>query len=227
MTTGGTKSLPFWERDEIVAQFAAREPDHRLARLVDRFATPPRTRVLDLGCAGGRNTEFLARKGFDVVARDASAAMVAATRERLVPVLGSREAARRVEQGRMDDLGGIAAGSLDLIVALGIFQAAGSRQEWDRALAASSRVLARGGLLLVASHTDRFLPESGPLLPVPGEPHVFRGTESGPSFLVDAPTLDREMRRWGLVPWTPTVTVERSTEGGGRRATANALYRRT
>jgi SAM-dependent methyltransferase len=220
------KPLPFWEREEMVAQFAARDPDHRLVRLVDTFATPSRTRVLDLGCAGGRNTVFLARKGFDVLGRDSSSAMVAATRERLVPVLGSREAARRVAQGRMDDLEGIVPGSLDLILALGIFQAARSREEWDRTLAASSRVLARGSLLLVASHTPRFLPESGPLVPVPGEPHVYRGMESGPSFLVDGPTLDREMARYGLVPWTPTVTVERATEGGGRRATANALYRR-
>jgi len=225
--TPETAPVPFWERDEVVSQFAARDPDHRLARLVERFATPSRTRVLDLGCAGGRNTEFLARRGFDVLGRDASAAMVAATRERLVPVLGSREAARRVERGRMDDLGAIPTGSLDLIVALGIFQAAGSTEEWNRALSGSSRVLARGGLLLVAGHTPRFLPESGPLLPVPGERHVFRGMESGTSFLVDAATLDQEMARWGLVPWTPTLTVERETEGGGRRATANGLFQRT
>jgi SAM-dependent methyltransferase len=222
-----TKPLPFWEREEMVAQFAARDPDHRLVLLVDQFATPSRSRVLDLGCAGGRNTVFLARKGFDVLARDASAAMVAATRERLVPILGTEEAARRVEQGRMDDLGEIAAGSLDLVVALGIYQAARSGEEWNRSLTATSRVLARGGLLLVASHTNRFLPESGPLVPVPGEPHVYGGMKSGPSFLVDAPTLDREMARCGLVPRIPTVTVERATEGGGRRATANALYRRT
>jgi len=217
---------PFWEREEIVAQFAAREPDHRLVRLVRVFGTPSRTRVLDLGCAGGRNTVFLASRGFDVVARDASAAMVERTRDRLAAVLGPEEAARRVKRGRMDDLEDLEPGSLDLVVALGILQAAGSRQEWDRSLSATRRVLARGALLLVANHTSRYLPSSGALIPVPGEPHVYRGMDSGPSFLIEAPQLDGEMQRFGFVPWVPTASVERPTEEGGRRATANALYRR-
>jgi hypothetical protein len=79
----------------------------------------------------------------------------------------------------------------------------------------------------VANFTARFVPESGPLVPVPGESRVYRGMESGPSFLVDdGADLDREMSRFGFVPWTPTRTVERPTEGGGCRATANALYLR-
>ncbi len=66
---------PFWDRLETVERFAVREPDHRLVRLADDVHHPGATRVLDLGCAGGRNTVLLAERGFDVWARDASGPM--------------------------------------------------------------------------------------------------------------------------------------------------------
>jgi hypothetical protein len=42
-----------------------RDPDHRLSELVDRCPDPEAVCVLDLGCAGKRNTVFLGRLGFD------------------------------------------------------------------------------------------------------------------------------------------------------------------
>src|SRR5262249_40561030 len=95
---GAVDSLtpPFWESPENVARFAAREPDVRLAELIPTYAKPRDVRVLDLGCAAGRNAVLLASKGFDVEAVDSSSAMVAKTRERLAPVLGEAEAERRV-----------------------------------------------------------------------------------------------------------------------------------
>ena len=47
--------------------------------LIEEYPDPSRVRVLDLGCAGGRNTVVLAERGFDLEALDASAAMVAKT----------------------------------------------------------------------------------------------------------------------------------------------------
>lgn len=221
---GSAASVPFWERSETVERFAARDPDHRLRALVNLYPGPSRVRVLDLGCAGGRNTVFLSALGFDVMAMDASSAMVEETRRRLVPLVGSGESSRRVRRGKMDRLSGLKDASVDLIVALGIYQSAASRKEWDRALAESSRVLARGGRILVATHTHRFDPEGKGLVPVPGEPNLYDGMDSGRAFLVDAPGLDLEMMRRGLVPLVPTYTVERATEAGGRRVTANGLF---
>ncbi|MDR7392424.1 MAG: class I SAM-dependent methyltransferase, partial [Armatimonadota bacterium] len=83
---------PFWERPEVVERFASRPPDDRMVALLSD--APRATRVLDLGCAAGRNTEWLAREGFDVYACDASQAMVAYTRKRLAPWLGEAEAER-------------------------------------------------------------------------------------------------------------------------------------
>src|SRR5260370_22762498 len=78
----------FWESPENVARFAAREPDVRLMGLVPGFPDPDVVRVLDLGCAGGRNPDFLARRGVDVCAVDASKAVVAGTPPPLASPLG-------------------------------------------------------------------------------------------------------------------------------------------
>ena len=139
-----------WDEADSVAKFAARDPDVRLLELLDDYEEPGRVRVLDLGCAGGRNCEVLARRGFDLYALDASRAMVAHTRKRLSAILGERQAARRVLHGRMDDTGEFADGSFDLVVALGVYHCASSRGEWDSALAETARVLKGGGKLLVA-----------------------------------------------------------------------------
>jgi SAM-dependent methyltransferase len=216
----------FWETPETVDMFAARDPDHRLVRLLPLYPDPPRVRVLDLGCAAGRNTALLAERGFDVHALDGSRAMIEAARRRAMPFLGAAEAERRIRVGRMDRLESFADGTVDLLIALGIYHNASSREEWDRTLFESARVLARGGLALVANHTRGFAPEGVTLRPVPGDPGLVDGLPSGRSMLLDAPDLDREMARHGFVPHVPTETVIREEEGRGRRVTANALYRR-
>jgi SAM-dependent methyltransferase len=213
----------FWESAENVERFAAREPDVRLAALIPGYADPRAASVLDLGCAGGRNTVFLARLGFDVLALDASEAMVAETRRRMTPIVGEAEAERRVRVGRMDDLGWAPAASFDLVVALGLYHCAQSRAEWDRSLSETARVLAPGGQLLVSVFTPETDLTGRGISPVPGEPHVYEGFESGRSVLVDAPTLDAELARHGLSCVVPTVLARRQVEVG-RRVSANGLY---
>lgn len=220
------ENLPLWERPEMVERFASRDPDVRLVKLVPGYARPGAVRVLDLGCAGGRNTVYLAGLGFNVIARDGSHAMVAETRRRLAEILGDEEAGRRVRHGTMDRLEGIAGGSIDLLVALGIFHQAQSETEWDAALTEAHRVLAHGGRMLVANFTDEFDPDGSGLGPVEGEPHIRERGEHGRVHLVDAPTLDREMREHGFEPLSPTETVYHKTDAGGLRVTANALYQK-
>jgi SAM-dependent methyltransferase len=218
-----SKPPDFWESPENVERFATREPDVRLAGLVASWPDPRVVRVLDLGCAGGRSCVFLARRGFDVCAVDASEAMVAETRRRLAPLLGEVEAARRVRVGRMDDLGWAPGASFDLVVALGIYHCAQSRAEWDRSLSETARVVAPGGRLLVSVFTPETDLTGRGIAPVPGEPHVYEGFESGRSFLVDAQTLDGELARHGLSCVVPTAIARPNVEVG-RRVSANGLY---
>ena len=212
----------FWEQPEVVARFAARDPDHRLVPLVAETAPG---RALDVGCAGGRNTVFLARHGWDVQALDASAAMVEETRRRLADVLGEEAAAGRVRQGAMDDLSRYGDASFDLVIGLGIYQNARSLPEWHRALGETARVLEVGGLLLLAHFTPDLDLTGDGVRPVPGEPHVFEGMPDGRGVLFHAPELEAALAEHGLRPATPSETVVVPTEKG-QRSTVNALLRR-
>lgn len=232
-----------WEDPSVVAAFAARPPDHRLQHLLagdDEYAavrsawaeggwraggTEPR--VLDIGCAGGRNTVWLARQGCDVWALDASFAMVEETRRRLTDVLGQEEATRRVRVGAMRSLAAHEDASFDLVVALGVLQDARSSEEWHAALAEVARVLRPGGLCLVANFGPDSRPSLEPLRPVPGETDVWVGFGPGERrmTLPSLAGLDADFARHGLRPALPTAAVTVPTSAG-HRVTLNALYRR-
>lgn len=215
----------FWSRPEQVERFAGRDPDGRLVALVEELGEPSVTRVLDLGCAAGRNTVFLAGKGFDVLALDASEPMVERTRERVAEAVGRAEATRRVRVGHMDDLGAYESAAFELVVALGILHQATSETEWDRTLSEVTRVLAPGGLLLVASFAPGTDLRGEGAHAIPGEPRVWEMGGVGRLYLLEAEALDRVMRERGFEPEEPsrTVTVDMDP---GRRVVVNALYRK-
>jgi SAM-dependent methyltransferase len=215
----------FWEHPDQVERFADREPDKRLVELIATYTTPPQVRVLDLGCAGGRNTDLLAVGGFDVHAVDTSRAMVSKTRERVARTVGWEMAKRRVRLAAMDDLSVFPDDAFLLVVALGVHHNARSRAEWERALAETARVLAPGGLLLSSNFTPRTDLTGEGLTPVAGEPGVYEGIPSGRHTLFEADEHDAEMARVGLVPHVPTTTVVVELEPG-RRASVNGLYRK-
>ena len=214
----------FWEDPERVERFAEREPDHRLQERVSDYADPGATRVLDLGCAGGRNTVFLAERGFDVWALDASEAMVARTRARLAEVMDEAAAERRVVQGRMDDLSRWPDAAFDLVVALGVHHSASTWAEWQRAAAETARVLRPGGRLLFNQFTPEVDLTGDGVQPVPGEPHVYDGFPAGRAVLLDAETLDREWSEHGLEPVVESETKRVELEDGTLRVSVNAVY---
>lgn len=193
---------------------------------MEKAARSAQFRVLDLGCAGGRNTAVLAARGFDFQALDGSRAMVDHTRRRVASILGKRQAEQRVLLGKMHDLSAFADSAFDLVVALGIFHCASSHREWSRALDESARVLAPGGRLLVSVFNPETDLHGTGIHPIPGEPHVYGGFSSGRTYLVDAATLDDEMAGRALEPAVPSRTVRVELEKG-RRVVVNALYEKT
>lgn len=215
----------FWEQKQQVERFAAREPDHRLVKLIARYPEPAAVRVLDIGCAGGRNTDFLASRGFDVFAVDASAAMVEHTRMRVAAILGEEEARRRVRRAEMVDLSPFESASFEIVIALGVFHAASTGREWQRALSEAARVLASGGTMLVAVFSNETDLTGEGITRVDGEPNVYAGVPSGLHYLVGPYDLDADMARHGLEPVEPTATVVVPLDPG-QRVTINALYRK-
>ncbi len=215
----------FWESPDVVRRFAERDPDHRLQELAPTLR-PGETRVLDVGCAGGRNTVFLAERGVYVEALDASAGMVEETRRRLAAAVGEEEARTRVRQGRMEDLSAYASESFDLVLGLGIYQNAASMEQWNRAIAETARVLRPGGRVLVAHFTPDLDMTGDGVEAVPGEEHVFTGLADGRAVLLYQDELEQAVARHGLVPAVPSRTVVVETNPG-RRATVNAVFERT
>lgn len=219
-----SESLPFWERPEIVEMFASRPPDNRM--LAWLRGKPKTTRVLDLGSAGGRNTAWLAEQGFDFFALDASSAMIAKTREQVVPYVGEQEALRRVRQGQMQDQQCFASDTFDLIIALGIFHGAQNESQWHSAIAETARVLRPGGEILVAHFSPRSQPNGVPLPRLDGEPHMFQGFDSDRRMLLLEPDeLDTRVANYGLFPVIPTSDVLVLAETG-YRVTVNAHYKK-
>lgn len=120
--------------------------DHVLRTMA---AVPVRSRVLDLGCGAGRHTEPLARLGFDVWACDDGDAAIAATRTRLLDLVGEAEALRRVTPARAAALG-YPDDHFDWIVAHGVYDRAESAAEVKDMLGETRRVLKNGGWVVVA-----------------------------------------------------------------------------
>lgn len=214
-----------WEDPETVEEFARRAPDHRLVKWVERYPDPSAIRVLDLGCAGGRNTDFLVRAGFPVWALDASPPMIERTRARVESVLGPDLSRERVRIGRMDELSDFDDGFFQLVIALGIYHNARSRAEWEDALAETARVLKRGGHLLVSHFTPETDLTGEGVEPVAGAPGVYSGFPGGDVVLVKAGDLDRAMTHHRLEPVQASETVCVRTDTG-RRVSVNALYRK-
>jgi SAM-dependent methyltransferase len=216
----------FWERPDVVQSFAAREPDVRLVRLLADSGAGAYRRALDIGCAGGRNTIYLAQQSIEVHAVDGSSAMVAETRRRLAAVLGEANARSRVQQGRMDELGRFPDGHFDLVLALGIWHSAADWGEWRRAVAAATRVLSRGGLLLLSHFTPATDLTGDGVRAVAGEPHTYQGFESGRAVLLEAEELVKQLRAHGLEPVQPLTVLVTEKDGGRRVSATGELVRR-
>lgn len=201
-----------WEHPQTVRLFANKPPDERMVAYLS--GASPASRVLDLGCAGGRNACWLARQGFDLYALDASWAMVEHTRERLRPYLGEA-VLQRVLQGHMDDLGAFGCCSFDTVLAFGVLHFAQSRAEFDRTLKEITRVTKLGGRLLLSLHSPRSNLD-GAVLRLTEEPSVYLRASGRKQVMLEPAQLDQWVGEWGFEPLAPTDEITTPTERGWR-----------
>ena len=123
--------------------------------MLARYAPPPPTRILDIGCGAGRVTAALAPRGYDVVGLDITAAMVQAAR-----ALTAQHGVRGdFAQGDLCDLS-FAAESFDLaLIFIAALQHVAGRAARRDALRQIARVLKRDGVLILA--LDNIAPALG------------------------------------------------------------------
>ena len=83
-----------WEKLHRQARFRPRYPHEQVVTWVfrnfDRDATPP-SRILDLGCGGGRHSIFLASEGFDTWSCDLSSVGLQESQAAAQALLGAAE----------------------------------------------------------------------------------------------------------------------------------------
>lgn len=218
----------FWNRREMALRMGDRPPDERLVALLD--ACPDVKRVLDVGCAGGRNTVLAAERGLDVHAFDAADVMVAFTRERLEPIVGPDEARWRVRLARLEDEDAwrpAAEAPFHLIVALGVLQDLPGELAVRTATVRMAEALIPGGRVLVANFGPDSRPAGTPLVPVDAAPHVYLGFahDDRRMTLPDASTLATWFEAAGLLTDGPSEVRTRPTDEGVR-TTITARFRK-
>ena len=187
------------------------EPSDHLLRTF--AAVPVDSKVLDLGCGDGMQTEALIQLGFDLFACDPSPENVESVRVNVAVHIGEEDAYKRISRARIDALGYPDA-YFDWAVTYGSLARLESRDALLEGLAEIRRVLKSGGWLYV---TVPAIPEAGA---TPAE-HGYAG-DSAMRMTFTPRTLD------DLMEEADFAVAERSTvvlEKGVR--IVQAIYRRT
>jgi SAM-dependent methyltransferase len=152
-------------------------------------------RALDIGCGAARNAVPVARMGWDVVGTDLSWPMLTAA------------AGRAREEGVRDRLHlalapmdriPAADGTIDLVIAHGIWNLARSAAEFRRAVREASRVAKPEAALFLFTFSRHTLPPEAE--PVAGEPFVFTQFSGQPQCFLTEDQLLSEMDASGFVP---------------------------
>jgi len=150
-------------------------------------------RALDIGCGAGRNALPLARLGWHVVGTDLSWPMLIAAADR----------------ARADHLDGgfhgvlapmehipLRDGSVDFVIAHGIWNLARSAAQFRQAIDEAARVARPGAALFVFTFSRNTLPPE--TTTVAGEPFVFTEFSGGPQCFLTETQLDAELERAGF-----------------------------
>ena len=185
-----------WSTPETVAGFAASPPNAMLMQFAERErAGRERARVLDIGCGAARNAVPLALSGWDVFGTDTSWPMLlAAARRRDAHGLAGR---LHLAQSTMAALP-VRDRSVDLIVAHGIWNLAGSTAEFRRGVREAARAGRPGAALFVFTFSRHTLPDT--VAPVAGEPFVFTQFADEPQCFLTREQLIDELGTAGFVP---------------------------
>ena len=196
-----------WDEAGTVGSFFTAAANKVLMEFVrTEMAGRSELRVLDLGCGAARNAAPMAARGATVIGTDVSWPMLEAARQRAA----AEGVARGVELvlASMDDVP-LGDGSVDLVIAHGIWNLARSAAQFRRAVAEAARVARPGASLFLFTFSRATLPPEA--RPVPGEPFVFTQFAGEPQcFLTEAQVLEELSRAgWQKDPPGPLTEYNR------------------
>lgn len=190
-----------------MAGFAAASPNLTLIDYAaGRLGHSRGRRLLDIGCGAGRNSVPLARLGWQVVGTDASLPMLRAAAERD----GGHQL--RLAHADMAALP-VQDGSIEFIVAHGIWNLAGSGGEFRRAVREAARAAKPGAALFVFTFSRHTLPADA--APAAGETFVFTQFSGAPQCFLTEAQLVQELHAAGFVadPLLPLRELNRPAPG--------------
>jgi SAM-dependent methyltransferase len=179
----------------MVAGFATSAPNATLIAFAEAELHRGGGAAVDIGCGAARNTVPLAEMGWTVTCVDSSQPMLDAATERLrVAGMANRVT---LHLGSMVAIP-LAAASVDLVVAHGIWNLARSGDEFRAAVREAARVARPGAALFVFTFSRHTLP--GSATPVPGETFVFTQFSGEPQCFLTESELVAELGAAGFSP---------------------------
>lgn len=168
-----------------------------------RGRVAPEAEVLDAGCGGGRNVEYLLRAGQTVFAVDRDPAAVQAVRALAARVSPAPPPADRFAVAELDALP-FADGSFDVVLCVAVLHFARDDAHFRGMVDELWRVLRPGGMLFARLSSSACLREGAVRL----EGNRWRVPDGTERYLVDLPTLLRETERLGGRRLDPVKTVD-------------------
>ena len=217
-----TPQSVFWNKKEIVEEFAAYEAPKYWKEFLSTFKNPDSIRVLDLGCGGGRNSVLAAGMGFHVSASDLHFNMVKATRKVLAPYIPKAELVKRVVKTGFEKTP-YATGAFDVVIASGVLHNANTVKKFRDGVHEISRILKNNGSFCMNIF---YLESDDPTMRASKrEKGVFYTDIGLPMVLLGRKEIISELAKAGIVP-TNNVTSYESQVNTGRRYVLRGVFRK-